>query len=184
LRLNLETGVEIDAAAARARITKTIEQCRPRGWHIQLYAKPAIIAAAASELSAAPGPLVLDHFAGAEAALGPRQPGFDAVLSMVRAGRAYVKLSAPYRASALPPPYENVQPLAEALGAANPERLLWGSDWPHPNAARVPGRTAADIAPALPVDDGLVLDQLPRWVPEAGIRRLVLVDNPARLYGF
>jgi predicted TIM-barrel fold metal-dependent hydrolase len=74
--------------------------------------------------------------------------------------------------------------LAEALVAANPERMLWASDWPHTDSTRVPGRAAADLAPGLPIDDALVLNQLPRWVSDAATRRAILTDNPARLYGF
>jgi predicted TIM-barrel fold metal-dependent hydrolase len=128
-------------------------------------------------------PIVFDHFAGAQAAGGLSQPGFDAVLSLLRSGRAYVKLSAPYRASKTPP-YDDVAQLAQAFVATNPDRILWGSDWPHPDSAHGPGKTATDITPFLPIDDGLVLDQLARWIPEAGLRRKILVDSPARLYGF
>jgi predicted TIM-barrel fold metal-dependent hydrolase len=70
------------------------------------------------------------------------------------------------------------------LVAANPERVLWGSDWPHTDAARVPGRAPTAISPFLPIDDGLMLNQLARWVPNPAVRRTILVDNPARLYRF
>lgn len=184
VRLNLETGGLVDEATARTRLKAAIAQCRPRGWHIQLYTRPITIAALADDLAAAGLKLVFDHFAGGEAALGPAQPGFDTVLALVRAGNAYVKLSAAYRTSKLPPPYADVRPLTEALVAANRERMLWGSDWPHTDATRLPGRAATDITPDLPIDDGLVLNQLARWVPDEATRRVILTDNPARLYGF
>jgi predicted TIM-barrel fold metal-dependent hydrolase len=184
IRLNLETGGQVDEATSRSRLKTAVAQCLPRNWHIQLYTRPTMIAALADQLTATGLPLVFDHFAGAEAELGPAQPGFEAVVALVRAGKAYVKLSGAYRASKLPPPYEDVRPLAEALVAANPERMLWGSDWPHPDATRIPGRTAMDITPRLPIDDGLVLNQLARWVPDEATRRRILVANPARLYGF
>jgi len=184
IRINLETGGVADPAVARDRLRSAIARCRPRGWHIQLYTRPAVIAALAGDLMESPAPVVLDHFAGARAASGIAQPGFDVVLAMVKSGKAYVKISAPYRVSALGPPYEDVGALARALVAANPERILWGSDWPHTDSAHLPGRTATDVTPFLPIDDGLVLNQLPRWAPDPALRRTILTDNPARLYGF
>ena len=71
-----------------------------------------------------------------------------------------------------------------SLIAANPERVLWGTDWPHPDSSRVPGRRAIDIAPLLQIDDGRLFNQLPVWAPDVSVRRTILVENPARLYGF
>jgi predicted TIM-barrel fold metal-dependent hydrolase len=70
------------------------------------------------------------------------------------------------------------------LIAANPQRVLWGTDWPHPDSSRVPGRRAIDIAPLLQIDDGRLFNQLPIWAPDENVRRTILVENPARLYGF
>ena len=75
-------------------------------------------------------------------------------------------------------------PLAQALIAANHQRILWGTDWPDPDSSRVPGRRAIDVAPLLQIDDGRLFNQLPVWVPDANLRRTILVENPARLYGF
>ena len=102
---------------------------------------------------------------------GVDQPGFAALVRLLKSGRAYVKVSAAYRISARPPDYPDVVPLAQALIAANPERILWGSDWPHPDAARRPGRSPTDLRPPLPVDDGRVLNQLAVWAPDPAIRR-------------
>jgi len=76
-------------------------------------------------------PVVFDHFRGAQAALGVSQAGFDTLLNLVRTGKAYVKISAPYRSSTKPPDYADVAPLAKALIGANPQRIFVGSDWPH-----------------------------------------------------
>jgi predicted TIM-barrel fold metal-dependent hydrolase len=81
-------------------------------------------------------------------------------------------------------PYGDIAPFAASLVAANPDRVLWGSDWPHTDSTRLPGRAAADISPFLTVDDGAVLNQLPDWVPDAALRLKILTDNPASLYGF
>ena len=95
-----------------------------------------------------------------------------------------MKISGAYRASKLAPDYSDVIPLAKALIAANPDRIVWGTDWPHPNSARVQGRKVTDVAPLFQIDDGHLLNMLPVWAPDAAIRRKILVDNPARLYGF
>ena len=133
---------------------------------------------------ASPIPVVFDHFAGAEAALGVQQSGFDVLLGLVQSGKAYVKISGSYRSSSARPDYADVAPLAKALIAANPQRILWGTDWPHPDSSTVPGRKATDIAPLLQIDDGRLLNQLPVWAPDARLRKTILVDNPARLYGY
>ena len=80
------------------------------------------------------------------------------------------------------PDYPDVAPLAKALVAANPERILWGSDWPHP--AQIPGRPITEITPLYQIDDGRVFNQLPVWVPSAAQRKTILVENPARLFGY
>jgi predicted TIM-barrel fold metal-dependent hydrolase len=75
-------------------------------------------------------------------------------------------------------------PLARALVAANPQRVLWGSDWPHPNTLADAKDAATGISPRIPVDDAAVVNQVASWVPALPQRRLLLVDNPARLYGW
>jgi predicted TIM-barrel fold metal-dependent hydrolase len=106
------------------------------------------------------------------------------MLDLVRSGKAYVKISGAYRSSDKAPDYPDVAPLAKALIAANAERIVWGSDWPHPAGASLPGHTATDIAPLFQIDDGRLLNQLVVCAPDAGVRKMILVDNPARLYSF
>jgi predicted TIM-barrel fold metal-dependent hydrolase len=125
-----------------------------------------------------PVPLVIDHFGRAMAADGVGQTGFDALLDLVQSGRAYVKVSAAHRIADEP---EDAGPIARALIAANPARIVWGSDWPHPGGVR---RDVAEIEPFNPVDDGAALNRLRRWAGDAATLRAILVDNPARLYGF
>ena len=74
--------------------------------------------------------------------------------------------------------------MAQALIAANPDRVVWGTDWPHPDSAFGRGRSLSEIAPPFPIDDGLLLNQLPKWASNPTIRRKILVDNAARLYNF
>jgi len=131
----------------------------------------------------APVPVVFDHFGGARAELGPQQPGFPELVELIRSGKAYVKISAAYRVSKLAPDYTDIVPLAQALISANPDRVIWGTDWPHP-AATPPGGKPTDVTPLTQIDDGRLLNQLPLWAPDPGIRKKILVDNPARLYSF
>jgi predicted TIM-barrel fold metal-dependent hydrolase len=180
VRLNFETAGESDPAAIKRGIAAVAEQVRSRNWHVQFNTSLSVIAALRDDFAALPFPVVFDHFARAKAALGPTQPGFDALLALVKSGQAYVKISAAYRTSDKAPDFPDTLPLAQALIAANPERIVWGSNWPHPG--RGASRTA--IAPPYPSDDGMLINQLPKWAPDAATRRKILVENPARLYGF
>jgi predicted TIM-barrel fold metal-dependent hydrolase len=129
-------------------------------------------------------PVVIDHFGGAQASLGTSQPGFDTIVQLVRDGAAYVKVSAAYRSSTSPPDYADMTPFAKTLVAANPRRIVWGTDWPHPDSSQTPGRRPIDITPLLQIDDGALLNQLAVWVPDPAQRKVILVDNPSQLYGF
>jgi len=182
IRLNLATGGASDPAAGRQRFERALERVKSRNWHVQIYTNLATISAIRDLVAGSPVPVVFDHFGGARAELGPRQPGFAELLDLVRSSRAYVKISGAYRSSNLAPDYADVVPLARALIAANPERIVWGTDWPHPNSAS--GRKATELTPLFQIDDGRLLNQLPVWAPDAATRSKILVDNPARLYGF
>ncbi len=183
VRVNLATAGESDPSQARRNLAEAVARVAPLGWHVQVYTELSVIAALRDEVPRLGVPIVFDHFGGATAAGGVEQPGFDALLALVAAGHAYVKVSAAYRSSDKAPAYDDVAPLARALIAANPDRIVWGTDWPHPHAAW-PGAALDEIAPFYDIDDGLALNQLPRWAPNAAIRRKILTDNPARLYDF
>ena len=182
IRINLETAGQTDPAFARRRFQAAVDRIKGGKWHIQIYTRLSVVEGLKDQIEAAPMPVVFDHFGGAKAALGIGQPGFGTLLDLVRAGKAYVKISAPYRASSQPG-YADVAPLAKALIAANPRRTLWGSDWPHPGNP-VPGRSLAEITPFFKIDDGLVLNLLPVWAPDAAVRKTIMVENPAELYRF
>ncbi|MHC2436814.1 amidohydrolase family protein [Bradyrhizobium sp. USDA 4451] len=184
IRLNLATGGVNDPNVGRQRFSAAIERMKARGWHVQLFTSLAMISAIKDLVATAPVPVVFDHFGGAEAALGTGQPRFDDLLALVRSGKAYVKISGAYRASKLAPDYADAAPLAQALIAANAERIVWGTDWPHPDSVTPPGRKVTDVTPLYQIDDGRLLNQLPVWAPDAAVRKTILVDNPARLYGF
>jgi predicted TIM-barrel fold metal-dependent hydrolase len=185
IRINLETGAQTtDAGLARQRFQAALQWIRGRNWHIQIYTRLQVIEGIREQVMAAPVPVVFDHFGAAQASLGTSQPGFDALVNLVRSGKAYVKVSAAYRNSTQAPDYADMAPIARALIAANPQRTLWATDWPHPDSSQVPGRRFTDIAPLLQIDDGRALNQFGLWAPDPALRRTILVDNPARLYGF
>lgn len=182
IRLNLATSGVNDPVIGRARFETAVARMSKRGWHVQLFTSLGMIAAIKDLVAAAPVPVVFDHFGGARADRGTGQPGFADLLELVKTGKAYVKISGAYRASKLAPDYGDAAPLAWALIAANADRIVWGTDWPHPDT--ISGKEATEITPLIQIDDGRILNQLPVWAPDADIRRKILVDNPARLYGF
>ncbi|RPI50891.1 MAG: hydrolase [Acidobacteria bacterium] len=184
IRLNLATAGITDPAAARQRFQNAVARAKGRGWHIQFNTQPSIIEALSDMFLASPVPIVIDHFGGAAAARGLQQPGFGALVNLVKSGKAYVKISGAADSVSTQSDLADVAPLARALVGANPQRILWGTNWPHPGSAPVAGRKPTDLAPPMQTDDGKVLNLLPVWVPDAATRRLILVENPARLYGF
>jgi predicted TIM-barrel fold metal-dependent hydrolase len=184
IRLNLATGGVSDPNVARQRFQAAADRMKARNWHVQIYTTLPVITGVKELVASSPVPVVFDHFGGAQAALGVEQPGFSDLLELVKSDKAYVKISGAYRASKLGPDYSDAAPLAKALIAANADRIVWGTDWPHPDSVTPAGKQITDVTPLFQIDDGRLLNQLPVWAPDAGIRKKILVDNPARLYGF
>lgn len=144
------------------------------GWHCQIQLDGRDLPERIGLIRRLPGTLVIDHTGKFLEPVAPQHAAFQLLLGLVKEGRSYVKLSAPYETSRLgPPTYPDVGLLAKALVAAAPDRMLWASNWPHPT----PGPTGKP-------DDAVLLDVLLDWVPDAATRQKVLVDNPARVYGF
>ncbi len=182
-RVNLETAGQSDPATAAKALRWTADRVAPLGWHVQTFTRLAVIEALEATLAGLPVPLVVDHFGHARAEAGAAQPGFAALLRLLGSGRAYLKLSAPHRVAA-EPDGADAAALARALIAANPDRMLWGSDWPHPGG-RPGARPPPDqIEPFNQVDDGAALNRLARWAGDDAVLHRILVANPARLYGF
>jgi len=163
IRLNLATGGTNDPTIGRARLQAGIERVKDRGWHVQMFTNLAMISAIKDIVAASPVPVVFDHFGGAESALGVEQPGFSDLVELVKSGKAYVKISGAYRASKLAPDYADCVPLAQALIAANSDRIVWGTDWPHPDSVTPPGRKPTEVTALFQIDDGQLLNQLPIW---------------------
>ena len=134
VRINLETqGIE-DPVFAASQIAWAHQRVKDMGWHLQLYTNLTVFASLERALDPVRVPVVLDHFVRATAAQGTSQPHFEHLLQRMREGRVWVKLSAPHRISRVPDSAD-ARVLAEALIEANPDRVLWGSDWPHSGAA-------------------------------------------------
>jgi predicted TIM-barrel fold metal-dependent hydrolase len=184
IRLNVGNQGVTDPPAARQRVKAAADRMKKRtGWNLQVSATPATFEAVHGELLAAEVPIVIDHFGEPRAAEGLEQSGYATIINLVKSGRAYVKISNADNISRQAG-LSDVAPYARALIAANPQRVVWGTAWPHPSAGAVPGRKSTDLAIHRQVDDGQVMNLLPVWAPDAAVRRMILVDNPARLYGF
>ncbi|MBY0509593.1 MAG: amidohydrolase family protein [Rhodospirillaceae bacterium] len=183
VRVNLALAENVDPAAVAKHLRATAEQLKERGWHIQIVAHINVIAALKDALSSLPLPVVIDHFGYPKIDGGHRQPGFDVLVDLVRSGACHVKISGAYRCSTQAPDFPNMKLMAQALIQANPDRVVWGTDWPHPDG-HVQGAKPTDVTPNLVVDDGALLNQLPVWAPDAAVRHKILVANPARLYDF
>jgi D-galactarolactone isomerase len=153
---------------------EVIARVRPFGWHPIVQFDGREFPAREAELKRIQGDYVIDHVGKFLEPVPTDHAAFKAMLRLVERGNCYVKLSAPYETSkAGPPGYADVGALAKALVKAAPERMLWASNWPHPSVS-------ADKYPS----DADLLDLLLEWAPGAADRQKILVDNPARLYGF
>jgi predicted TIM-barrel fold metal-dependent hydrolase len=145
----------------------------PFGWHVCIHSDQASLPGLLTRLKTLPVPFVIDHMGRAAAAQGTTSEAFRALLALRGHPGAWVKISGLDRVSSSGVrPFHDGEPLVSALLDAMPERLLWGTDWPHPN-----------VAGAMP-DDGELLNTFLRLCPDADLRRQILVDNPDRLYRF
>ncbi|WP_420446862.1 amidohydrolase family protein [Candidatus Poriferisodalis sp.] len=151
---------------------RLVNRVQPFGWHIVLHFDAKDLPKYAELLDRMPCPYVIDHMARIDANAGLDQEPFGALLELMRDERAWVKVSGAERLTADGgPPYDDVVPYAQALIAAAPDRILWGTDWPHPNVRHMP-------------DDGDLVDVLASFAPDEGVRRQILVANPETLYDF
>ncbi|HEY2136695.1 MAG TPA: amidohydrolase family protein, partial [Xanthobacteraceae bacterium] len=155
-------------------IGRLADRIKAFGWHIEFLMHVDEFPELDRLLAGLPVEFVFGHLGYVRADRGTSVPGFQALLRMLRGGRAWVKLTGPYRISTGPLPHADTNAFAHALVDAAPDRLVWGSDWPH---------VKTDWTVPMP-NDGDLADLLATWVPDAGLRQKVLVDNPARLYGF
>lgn len=182
-RLNLETVGQNDPSVAQQQLLRTANQVAPFGWHIQMYTNLGVIDGLHDTIMQCATPVVIDHFGRLHADGARHQAGFDALLALVKAGKVYVKLSAAYRVSEAPD-YADVTPFAHALIAANPDRMLWGTDWPHPFPPKGHIRQPDIIEKFHQEDNQAAIRRVVTWAQTEDIAKKILVDNPARLYDF
>lgn len=172
LRLNMLFG----GGTGLAALDVLAPHCAARGWHLELLLDGLHLPALSARLGALPVPVVIDHMGHLPPAGtgqdGARAAAIAALLRLLENGRTWVKISGAYRSSSGPAPWADTLPLARQLHAARPDRCIWGSDWPHVAQARMT---------FTPTD---TLDWLGAVIPDATARAAVLVENPARLYGF
>ncbi|MGE7418296.1 amidohydrolase family protein [Methylobacterium tarhaniae] len=153
-------------------ITAAIRLIRPHGWHTEIHVSGRQLVEEESFIRNIETPVVIDHMARLDIAEGPDGPVASALKRLLDTGRVWVKLSGPERLSKAGKPFSDVVPLASGLARHAPERVLWGSDWPHVN-----------LHGPMP-DDGDLVDFIGAIVPDEANRRLLLVDNPTRFFGF
>jgi predicted TIM-barrel fold metal-dependent hydrolase len=152
------------------RVVRLIE---PLGWHLDLHFDAKDLPSFDHLLQALPVPFIIDHMGRVPTRDGLQQQPFQVLLKLHRSNpRCWVKISGAERISGAGPPFADAAPFAQQLVRAGPDRILWGTDWPHPNIAR-----------HMP-NDGDLVDLIPLLLPDAATRQQVLVDNPHRLYRF
>ena len=173
LRVNFVSPQSWGETTPEMLTTLARKVARQPGWHIQVFMHPEQIVAWASVLAALPVPLVVDHLGCIDPAQGPAAEACGVLRRLLDGGNTWVKLSGAYmRSTVHGPSYADTLPLGRALVQAAPERLVWGSDWPHTTEA--PGT----------VNDADLVDVLQAWCGSTAVMDRILVDNPAQLYGF
>lgn len=170
-----------DRVGSRDAIARQLPQIEAMGWSLVLHIEPEFLLAHEEFIRSLPVPTVIDHMARIDPGAGLDQPAFQLLLDLLDDARFWTKICCVDKISTRPDahvqtglPFQDVIPFARAVIAAAPDRVIWGSDWPHGNTF-APGRTP---------NEGDLLDLLAQFAPEEDARRAVLVDNPARLYGF
>lgn len=169
-------GIRFNLVQAGATTVEMIEPLSRRvnelGWHVQIHMLGDKIVEIEPVLQRLPSPIIFDHLGRIPQPAGVDHPAFRVIGKLIDKGRTWVKLSGAYIDTKLgPPAYADTSKLAQAYVKAAPERLVWGSDWPHPTEKNKP-------------DDAVLFDLLSVWAPEEATRRRILVDNPAAFYGF
>ena len=169
VRLDLFKRSTLPRADIQDYITTMAAKVAPLGWHLQFYAPGWLVRDLIGFLGGLDGDFVIDHMGYMLEADGLTEADFERLLGLMRDGPCWLKLSAPYRL-AKTRGYAAVEEVAKAIVLAAPGKAIWGSDWPH--------------IPASSRDTGELLNLLVKWAPDAAVRRQILVDNPARLFGF
>ena len=172
IRFSLSTNPTMGAVTSLDMIEPLSKRIAALGWHVQINMDADQIAAAEDLWNRIPSPIVFDHMGHIPQPVGVSHPAFQIIRRLVDKGRTWVKLSVTYdNTKDGPPTYADVTKVAQAYVQSAPERMLWGSNWPHPNEPKKP-------------DDAVLFDLLAQWAPKEAIRHRILVENPEALYGF
>ncbi len=157
--------------APKGDYIRIAERIAALGWHTVVYFESHELADLAPFITALPGTIVIDHMGRPDVADGLDGIGFARVVALMESdARFWIKVSCPERLTVAGPPYDDVVPFARTLVEGFPDRVLWGTDWPHPNMhSHMP-------------DDGHLVDMIPRIAPTDAAQRKLLIDNPMRLY--
>jgi predicted TIM-barrel fold metal-dependent hydrolase len=156
-----------------SQLERMADRIKSLKWHVQFLLRPSVLVELEQRLAGLSTDFVIDHIGLIRASEGGvEHPAFQALLRLTRRGRCWVKFTGGYRISSQAPPYRDVMPLAQALIRERPDRILWGSDWPH-----------VVVKGTMPNTTDL-LDLLSVWVPDEKTRKQILVDNPQQLFGF
>jgi len=150
---------------------RTVARLKDMGWHLIVHLDAQDLVELRDMFMKIPVPMVIDHMGRVQASKGLDQEPFRVLLDFMKNQNTWVKVCGAERVSSKGPPFDDAVPFARALIAAAPGRILWGTDWPHPNVKIMP-------------NDGDLVDLFPLMAPEPELQRRILVDNPARLYGF
>jgi len=172
IRFSLGANPTATAATTLDMIEPLSKRVNALGWHVQIFMDADQIAASEDLWPRLPSVIVFDHMGHIPQPVGIKHPAFTIIRRLVDKGRTWVKLSVTYGMTQDgPPTYADVNKVGQAYVQAAPERMVWGSNWPHPNETNKP-------------DDAMLFDLLTQWAPREATRRRILVENPAILYGF
>ena len=172
IRFSLAANPNLAAVTTLDMIEPLSKRVDALGWHVQIAMDADQIVAAEGLWNRIPSAIVFDHMGYIPEPVGLKHPAFALIRRLIDKGRTWVKLSViPANTKDGPPTYADVNRVGQAYVQAAPERMVWGSNWPHPNETNTP-------------DDAALFDLLSEWAPKEATRHRILVDNPERLYGF
>jgi predicted TIM-barrel fold metal-dependent hydrolase len=177
IRLNLVSNATPAPEKAAAELRRAAERCAPLGWHVQIFAMPTLIEALAQDIANLPVPVVIDHMGTTDGTLTPPK----AMLTLLKSGKIWVKLSGANRVSAEGGTFRDALPVMRSLIETNPAQCLWGTDWPH-IGPHIPGEPHDVIY--MNHNHTNLLSLLEAACPDEPTFQTILATNPARLYGF
>ena len=184
VRINIASGHDKPIVEIASEMHKLAERISFLGWHIQLFVRPHFLPDLKHISAEMNVDIVIDHMGLIPADGHQDNPCFSALLSMLDSGRVWVKASGAYRVVGAKRGWESVTPMARALIERRPDRIVWGSDWPHPPKHGGDAINNESVMPFRSLDTGQLLNLLLDWPSSPEVRELILVSNPSRLYGF